>query len=284
MFTSGTLTAHFAATGDKLAFTAGTNQIIDLNAASAVITVQRQTSSGGAKTSGSTTVSLTSSSTGGTFYSNAACTSQYLITSITIGNGQSSANFWYKDSSTGSPQITASASGYASDFTTFSVNLRYSNFDGSNWLYGWTTGSQPPWYEGVGQGVGGTNCAKSDSGTPTNDGPFTCSSLDTSVGNTITITFMYKVLNTNSASDLRIAWSNAANPNLSPNSPDFNYVANIGTPGNTNWNTYTLTLDRSTTPSAFTTHFWFRFESNLSTHPGGVMESTWVDNVAITVS
>jgi hypothetical protein len=207
---------------------------------------------------------------------------------LTISSSSSSISFYYKDSTTGTPTITASATNFASVQTTFSINLCYSNFDGSNWLTGWTTGSQPPWYQSpVGEGVGGTSAAKSDSTNYLggNDGPFTCSVLDTSIGNTITVTFNYKVQNTDNANDLKIAWSNAANPNLIQNSPDFHYIANIGLPGNSGWNSYTLTLTKAANPDAFTTHFWFRFESSLQTHQGsGLVESVWVDNAMISES
>jgi flagellin-like protein len=282
MLSDGTITANYVQTStNKLAYTTGTNQFLLKNVASSVITVQRQSSAGTALTSGTITINLSTTSTGGVFINSQG--SQ--ITSVTISNGQSTATFFYKDSTTGTPTITASATSFASVQTTFSINLCYSNFDGANWLLGWTTGSQPPWYQSaVGEGVDATNAAKSDSTNYLggNDGPFTCSVLDTSVGNTITIKFMYKVLNTDSANDLRLAWTNVANPNLGMNSADFHYVAAIGLPGNSGWNSYTLTFTRSATPDAFTTHFMFRFESNLQTHQGsGLVESTFADNVSI---
>ena len=289
MLGDGTLTANFiSSSGNKLAFTAGTSQIIARNVGSSVVTVQRQTSTGSAITSGSTTINLVSTSSGGAFYRDAACTQQITQSSqLTITSG-STANFYYRDSTTGTPTITASANSFALAQTTFNVNMLYSNFDGSNWLKGWTTGSQPPWYQSaVGEGVGGTQAAKSDSTNYLggNDGPFTSDVIDTSLGNTMTVTFVYRVQNTDNAADLRIAWSNVANPNLGQNSGDFHYFASIGLPGNTGWNSYTITFTRAANPTMFSTHFWFRFESNLQTHQGsGLVESAWVDNAMISVT
>ncbi len=91
--------------------------------------------------------------------------------------------------------------------------------------------------------------------------------------------------NTDNANDLKILWSNAANPNLGQGSSDFHLIANIGLPGNNGWNSYTLTFTKAANPTMFTTHFWFRFESNLTTHQGsGLVESVWVDNAKISVT
>jgi hypothetical protein len=285
----GTITANFiSSSGNKLAFTAGTSQILARNVGSSVVTVQRQTSTGSPITTGSTTINLATTSSGGAFYRDAACTQQITTSSpLTITSG-STANFYYKDSTTGTATITASATSFASVQTTFNINMLYSNFDGSNWLKGWTTGTQPPWYQSaVNEGVDGTQAAKSDSTNYLggNDGPFTSDQIDTSSGNTMTVTFVYRVLNTDNAADLRIAWSNAANPNLGQNSPDFHYISNLGLPGNTGWNSVTLTFTKAANPTMFATHFWFRFESNLVTHQGsGLVESAWVDNAMISVT
>ncbi len=188
MLGDGTITANFiASSGNKLVFTQGTNQILAKNVGSAEIRVQRQTSTGSVITGTTTSVSLTTTSSGGKFYSNAACTTE-ITTFLTIPSA-GTASFWYKDSTTGTPTITAAATSFASAQTTFNVNVLYSNFDGSNWLSGWTTGTQPPWYQSaVGEGVDGTQAAKSDSTNYLggNDGPFTSDVSDTSSGNTMT--------------------------------------------------------------------------------------------------
>jgi len=57
------------------------------------------------------TVALSSSSTGGTFYSNSGCTTPISGNTVSIGTGASSASFWYQDTKAGSPVITAAATG-----------------------------------------------------------------------------------------------------------------------------------------------------------------------------
>ena len=164
-------------------------------------------------------------------------------------------------------------------------------FDSNIWDQGWQAGGNPPWYAAPGEGIGGSTAAKSDP-YGSNSGPFTTDSLDTSGGTLIHITFTYKVHQTNSATDLRIAYSTKANPDLNGNSADFTYVGNLGLPGNNNqWYQGSLTIAKTATAgasitdsSAFTTHFWFRFESNLQTRTGGIVEQVWIDNVQITVS
>ena len=90
---------------ERLDFTTAA-QSIDQNAVSAIMTIQVEDALGNAVTLGENiTVDLTSTSGGGTFYSNAAGTAQ--ITSVSIANGSSSANFYYKDSIEGTPTITA---------------------------------------------------------------------------------------------------------------------------------------------------------------------------------
>ncbi|HCW06260.1 MAG TPA: hypothetical protein DGG95_02725, partial [Cytophagales bacterium] len=73
-------------------------------------------------------------------------------------------------------------------------------------------------------------------------------------------------------------------PNLSPGSTDFTTIANIGqtTPSNT-WTVGSVTFTSAANPTAFRSHFYFRFESSLQTH-NGLAESAWIDNVIITIS
>ncbi|MCW3984671.1 MAG: hypothetical protein NWE96_11890 [Candidatus Bathyarchaeota archaeon] len=297
----GTITANFKAQStDKLVFTTGTKQYLQLNQVSNVITVQRQTQSGAAITSGTTTIQLVSTSTGGKFYSNSDGTTE--ITTVTINAGASTATFYYKDTGTGTPILTASAQNYATASTYFNVNTRCTGFEtyGSvTWTYGWSVGSQPPWYRGVGVGVDGTDCAKSDSNNyyndngdirnGTNDGPFTCNSLNATSANTITITFQYKLENTDAISDFVLAYANVSNPNLYDtyfSHRTFTYFATLGTTQNDGqWHTYSVTFTRAANPSLFTSTFWFRFESNLDTHQGsGLVEAVSVDNVIISLS
>lgn len=278
----GSIIANFQAQPtDKLVFTEGRNQYLELNRASARITIERQTSSGTPITTGTTTINLASTSSGGNFYRDSACTQQITQSSpLTITSG-SSAYFYYKDSNTGTPTITASATEFTSVQTTFNVNTRCTGFEGTNWLYGWTVGSQPPWYRGVGEGVDGTDCAKSDP-YGINSGAFTANSLNTESANTITITFQYKVAYTET-NDFQIFYSVVTNPNLDQDSPHFILLATLSSPGNDGWNTYTATFTKASNPTMFDPTFWFRFQSDLEIEDG-VAELVWVDNVVISVT
>jgi flagellin-like protein len=171
--------------------------------------------------------------------------------------------------------------------------LLETNFDGTPWDQGWQAGGNPPWYSAVGQGISGTNAAKSDP-VGNNNGPFTSDEMNTLSAGTIHITFQYKVLNTDAASDLRMAYSYHQNPNLQPNSADFVYfsgggIGNPTAPDNT-WIPVSITIARVTTsgaivdPNAFASSFFFRFESSLSTHTDGLVEQVWVDSVLVTMS
>jgi flagellin-like protein len=164
-------------------------------------------------------------------------------------------------------------------------------FDGSPWDALWQAGGNPPWYGAVGQGIGGTTAAKSDP-VGSNSGPFTTDMIDTRSASTLRITFMYMVLNTNNANDLRTAYSyNSANPDLSPNSGNFHYQTGIGItpPQDSVWYPGSLTISRTSVAgaiqdaNAFSQFFYFRFESSLS-GSGGSAEQVWVDNVVITMS
>lgn len=304
----GVITANFKPVStDKLEFTTGVKQYLDLNQGSAAITVQRQTQSGTPITTGTTNISLVSTSSGGTFHSGYPCTNQNKITTVTIGEGKNAAIFYYKDSSTGTPTISASAEEFATAQTYFNINSKCTGFETYQdkvWYYGFAVDVQPPFYRGIGLGVDGTDCAMSDSNdfyyddngnwhAGTNDGAFTANSLNIASANTVTITFQYKLVNTNDTTDFRIGYSTVTNPNLSVKSPSFTYT-NLGTTNNDGqWHTYTVTFTRgtdnvfrSTSSSAqfsSTTTFWFRFESILDTR-GSIVESVYVDNVIISLS
>jgi flagellin-like protein len=164
------------------------------------------------------------------------------------------------------------------------------SFDTNPWDQNWQAGSNPPWFAAPGEGIGGTTAAKSNA-QGDNSGPFTSNQLDTSKGTLIHITFMYKVHQLDSASDLKIAYSNKSNPNLNPGSSDFVYAGNLGLPGASDqWYQCSFTIAKTaaagsaniTDVNAFTTHFWWRFESTLTTLAGGDQQQVWVDNVLIT--
>jgi hypothetical protein len=103
-------------------------QSIPVNTASSIITVESQ-NSGETKTvvSQTTDVSLASSSTTGTFASASAttklCDSDWKnISIVTISKGDANRSFCYKDSVSGTPTITVSASGFSSDSQVFTIN------------------------------------------------------------------------------------------------------------------------------------------------------------------
>ncbi len=201
--------------------------------------------------------------------------------SIQIGNSAQSTT---SATINGAGTITA-------NFAASGTVISDTSFDTNPWDQNWQAGSNPPWFAAAGEGVGGTVAAKSDP-SGDNSGPFTSNQLDTSKGTLIHITFMYKVHQLDSASDFKIAYSTVTNPNLNPGSSDFKYVGNLGLPGASDtWYQCTLTIAKTSTPganitdaSAFTTHFWFRFESTLTTLAGGIQQQVWVDNVMITES
>jgi hypothetical protein len=333
---TGSVTGNFvAASNPKLVYIAGDSQSVLVDTLSSVIKIERQDSSGNPITTGTTPISLSTTSSG-IFYSDSAGTTQ--VTSVTIAGSANSADVWYKDATVGTPTLTASSTGYSPVSTTFNINnptpeatptptptnggtptptptnggtptptptplptspggdliTLSTGFDGSPWDQYWRAGGNPPWYAAAGQGIDGSTAAKSDP-YGSNDGPFTSDPIDVTGGTVIHISFMYKVHLTNSASDLRIAYSSkASNINLGPNSPDFTYpsIGRIGTPGQSDvWYSYSITIAKTATTgadivdaNAFATGvFNFRFESSLSTGIGGVVEQVWVDNVLITV-
>ena len=189
-------------------------------------------------------------------------------------------------------QITAS---FTQTTTPPSGTVFSTNFDGTPWDQGWSAGNNPPFYAAAGEGYGSTVAAKSDPyntyiqgrGDVPNWGNFTSNEVNTNIagGTTITITFQYKVSQTDLASDLRVAYSTVHNPDLGGHSSDFHYIDNIGRPASDNvWYTASYTILKSNTPSAFTSSFSFRFDSNLHTGAGGVVEQVWIDNILIVVS
>jgi hypothetical protein len=88
--------------------------------------VQRQDAAGNPITSGTTTVDLTSSSGGGHFYQRYWLFTwvYFEVSSVTIDNTQSTADFWYRDYTSGTPTLTASDEDgfYTSATTIFTIN------------------------------------------------------------------------------------------------------------------------------------------------------------------
>ena len=110
----------FTINPNQFVFTAGENQTLNSGQVSSLITVQRQTSNGTPITSPALyNVLLSSTSTGGKFYSNAAGT--ILINHIDIANGASTASFYYRDTTAGTPTLNAFLIGWTPDTTMFTI-------------------------------------------------------------------------------------------------------------------------------------------------------------------
>jgi hypothetical protein len=106
---SAALVAYKALPATKLAFTTTAFSTI-AGVCSPQITVQSQdTNSNPANPASTETIALSTSGTGGTFYSNNTCTT--VITSVSIANTANSASFFWADTTAGSPVITASGTG-----------------------------------------------------------------------------------------------------------------------------------------------------------------------------
>jgi hypothetical protein len=101
----------------KLAFTTAA-QLINAGLCSTGFMVQTQDSFGNPTTAG-TSVFLSTTSSGGAIYSDAACTTA--TASITISAGASTVSFFYKDTIIGSPTITASATAFTGATQTESI-------------------------------------------------------------------------------------------------------------------------------------------------------------------
>jgi hypothetical protein len=112
------VTATFNLAATKLVFTT-LAQTLTAGVNSGVITVQRQNASNSPQTAGPLTVNLSTTSATGTFRDAGDTTT---ITTITIPNGSSTADFKYKDTTAGSPTITAAFSGLTSATQAETVN------------------------------------------------------------------------------------------------------------------------------------------------------------------
>ena len=104
----------------KLVYTTGTQQSLGIDSLSSVITVQRQDLNSNPVSAGNTNVGLTSTSSNYKFYSDVQGTQE--VTQITIVDGSDSADCYYKDSSAGTPTLTASSAGLSSITTTFTIS------------------------------------------------------------------------------------------------------------------------------------------------------------------
>jgi len=106
----------------KIVFTTAL-QTVAANTASAVITIQVQNASGNpTNVAAATTVNLTSSSATGKFDTSASGLFNGTIVSVTIAAGANSASFFYKDTTAGTPTITAASAGLTSGTQQVTVN------------------------------------------------------------------------------------------------------------------------------------------------------------------
>ena len=113
-------TSIFTIIPNKFVFTAGASQTLGAGLVSSQITVQRQTDNGTPITSPALyNIILSTSSTGGRFYSNAAGTIR--IHRVNIANGASNASFYYRDTIEGNPTLNASYIGWTPATTTFTI-------------------------------------------------------------------------------------------------------------------------------------------------------------------
>ncbi len=109
-----------AGAATKLAFITAPQTITAGGAASGTITVEREDAAGNATTlGGAITVNLSSTSGGGSFRNSGNTAT---ITSVTIAGGGSSADFKYKDTTIGTPTITAASAGLTSATQGVTVN------------------------------------------------------------------------------------------------------------------------------------------------------------------
>jgi PKD repeat protein len=107
----------------KLVFSSGAAQTLIAGVGSSAIVIQRQDASSNPVSTGAPliTVTLSTNSAGGAFYSNSGCTN--LITSIGISAGASTtATFYYKGTVAGSPTLAGASVDLTSAATTFTVN------------------------------------------------------------------------------------------------------------------------------------------------------------------
>ena len=111
---------YFTIIPNKFVFTAGASQTLGAGVVSSQITVQRQKDNGTPITSPALyNIILSTSSTGGRFYSDAAGTIR--IHRVNIANGVSNASFYYRDTIGGNSTLNASYTGWTSATSIFTI-------------------------------------------------------------------------------------------------------------------------------------------------------------------
>jgi flagellin-like protein len=273
---AGTITANFiSSTANKLVFTANAGQTLVVYDPSAPITVQRQNSDGTQRTSGSLPVNLATTSSGGKFYSDLACTNQ--ISSVTISGGSSIASFYYRDSNQGTPTITATATSYQTAATTFTINQATgtpavaTGFDGTPWDQYWNFWSNPPWETATDQFVSSPASATSVHNT---QGSFTSNKVAATDVAYIEVTFYFRITST-STTNFQVYYGSTASDNY--NGVNWVHLADLGSTTTYLPNTWNPITIRITDTAAFTDYFRFQFRSQSLSSAAAI----WVDNVQI---
>ena len=123
----GTSNAQTLTVNPKLVFTTATPFATLTGLCSPQVSVQIQNGNGtAASLSGPTILTLSSSSGGGAFFSDAGCGTVIPGNTLTIGAGSSTASFFYKDTAIGSPVITVASTGLTSVTQTEAItSLRF---------------------------------------------------------------------------------------------------------------------------------------------------------------
>src|SRR4029077_17808376 len=98
-----------AAAPSKLVFISAPQTLVAGSCSGAATLRTQGAFNNNANVAAATSVALSSTSTGGSFYTDAACTAA--AASVTIGAGPSSQTFYFKDTRTGTPTLTGSAAG-----------------------------------------------------------------------------------------------------------------------------------------------------------------------------
>ncbi len=108
------------AAASRLVFTTAA-QTLTAGGCSGAISLQSQDTAGNpSNVASATSLSLTSNSTGGTFFSNSTCTT--VVTTATLAAGTSTTTFWYRDDVAGASTVTAAATGFTSGTQTQTIN------------------------------------------------------------------------------------------------------------------------------------------------------------------
>jgi flagellin-like protein len=172
------------------------------------------------------------------------------------------------------------------NFETSTATVLDSRFDDSQtWDAGWDDWDNPPWFWTTDPDNSNEHCAGSD-GYSENRGAFTSNEIpEVAEATAIHISFRYRTyLPLDGSLGLYYTGINDPDDGPSPND-DFNEIIELpGTDGE--WESYSVTLYKTTDSEAFTEYFRLRFESFITTFGWGswrIVEQVWVDDVVISI-